>query len=397
MFREEMIFGQRSWLLESDTTQIAVTHTGAHMAPVFFRSGHGARIQPYHISPWQTEECKLAEGASESILRGDFLCLPFGYAEPGLAMRSHGRSAGQPWTLENAVSQSGVHCLRIRMDDALQSARLTRSFLLKDGENVIYDLASVDGLDGTYTIGHHAVLRTPKRSEALLVSTSRLAFGMTYPEPFVEPGSGESQALAVAAEFDALTSVPAISNDGTTVDCSAFPIRPGRSDLLQVSAHPEQEIPAWTTAVNTEEDYLWFALRNPALLPSTILWIEVCGRRSSPWNQRNCSLGIEDVCSYFDRGSVTAKAANVFSNRGIKTVQTFCRETPYLLPYLQGAISVPPEFGRVQAMRCEADGVSFTDIHGSRVTAPVQTNFVFGEGSIFDRLMQHSSSYRMPI
>src|SRR5581483_1019207 len=101
------------------------------------------------------------------------LCLPFGYAEPGLEMRSHGRTAGQPWTLEEAKSQSGVHSLQVAMDNALQSARVTRRFLLRDGENVIYDLTAVEGLDGTYTIGHHAVLRTPQRDGSLLVSTSR--------------------------------------------------------------------------------------------------------------------------------------------------------------------------------------------------------------------------------
>lgn len=384
MFREEAIFGQRSWLIESDNVSMAVTHIGAQMAPVYFRSKRNTAIQPYHISPWQTEEITLPEGACEAILRGDFLCLPFGYAEPELAMRSHGRTAGRPWTLEAATLQSGVHSLRIAMDNALQSARVTRQFLLRDGEDVVYDLTAVEGLDGEFTIGHHAVLRTPERSGALLVSTSPLAFAMTFPESFVPPGTGELQALAIAAEFDDLQSVPSIAAHGT-VDCSAYPARPGCSDLLQVSLQVEPAIPAWSASVNTDENYLWFALRDPMLLPSTILWIENCGRHNSPWNGRNCSLGVEDVCSYFDKGSEASRRPNAFSRRGIRTVQAFRRDAPYLLPYIQGAISIPSGFGRVQVINCDANSVSFIDVRGSRVTARVETGFIFGEGELFNR------------
>lgn len=385
MFREETLFGQPSWLLESDSVSIAVTHIGAQMAPVNFQSRDGSAIHPYHISPWQTEECTFPDGASEAILRGDFLCLPFGYAEPGLAMRSHGRTAGVPWMLEDADSESGVHSLQIAMDNALQSARVTRRFFLRDGENVVYDLTAVEGLDGTYTIGHHAVLRTPKRDEALLVSTSQQIFGMTFPGPFAEPGREASQKLAIAAEFEDLRNVPAMSGGGSTVDCSAYPARPGSSDLLQVALQSTPGMPAWTAAVNTDDGYLWFALRDATLLPSTILWIENCGRRGAPWEGRNCSIGIEDVCSYFDKGSDASRAPNAFSRRGIKTVQPFSRSIPYHLPYVQGAIGVPAGFGRVQSMTCNENSVSFVDAYGACVTAHLDTGFVLGKGKMFEQ------------
>lgn len=384
MFREQTLFGQPSWLLESDRVSIAVTHTGAQMAPVHFQRNDGAAIQPYHISPWQMEECTFPEGASEAILRGDFLCLPFGYAEPGLAMRSHGRTSGLPWMLEEPTSQGGAHSLQIAMDNALQSARVTRRFLLRDGENVVYDLTAVDGLDGTYTIGHHAVLRTPKRNEALLVSTSPQIFGMTFPGPFTEPGNEASQKLAIAAEFKDLRSVPAMSGDGS-VACSAYPAQRDSSDLLQVALQSTPGTPAWTAAVNTEEGYLWFTLRDSALLPSTILWIENCGRNGFPWNGRNCSIGIEDVCSYFDKGSDASCALNAFSRRGIKTAQSFSRFIPYYLPYIQGAIAVPAGFGRVQSVTCNENSISFFDSYGACVSTSLDTGFVLGKGKMFEQ------------
>ena len=63
-----------------------------------------------------------------------------------------------------------------------------------------------------------------------------------------------------------------------------------------------------------DEGFLWFSLKDPAVLPMTMLWMENHGRHFPPWNGRNCCLGLEDLCGYFAGGyapSVRAKAAEV--------------------------------------------------------------------------------------
>lgn len=384
MLQQEAIYGQNSWLLASDSVQMAVTHKGAQMAPVLFRSQLGRPIQPYHISPWQQEPSQVPDGASEAILRGDFLCLPFGYAEPELSMHAHGRAAGQLWKLERVSEQNGLHCLQIGMEHALRAARLTRRYLLRDGENVVYSLDAVQDLGGRYTIGHHPVLRTPRSPQALLVSTSPLRFGMSFPKPFTTPGSDERQALAIAATFDNTAQVPAFEGNGKTVDCSRYPARPGTSDLLQIALDCPPGQPAWTAAVNTEKNYLWFSLRDSALLPSTIFWIENCGRQSAPWKRRNCSLGLEDICGYFDLGSEISRQPNAFSERGIPTVQTFHPQQPFVLPYIQGAVDLPPGFGPVVEADFEPGRLRFGDQNGLHVTIAVDTEFVFGRGKLIE-------------
>jgi hypothetical protein len=379
MLTEVRILGQASWLLESDSVRLAVTRAGAHLAPVHFFCDEAASVQPYHISPWQDRVGGLQEGTPHAVFRGDFFCLPFGHAEPQLGIGAHGRTAGARWSIANAESHDGVHTLQIVMENALGSGVVTRRFFLCDGENVVYDLTTVTELRGKFTFGHHAVARTPKQNEALLVSTSRQIFGMTYPGSFADAAQGERQSLALGAEFTSLKSVPAIDSDSPPVDCTRFPTRLGFGDLLQIAVAADPGKPAWTAAVNTEEGYLWYSLRNPALLPSTIFWIENCSRQKFPWNGENCSLGLEDVCSYFDKGSKASSNPNAFSQRGVETCYEFRPEQEFCIPYAQGVIRVPDRFGYVQHTHFDRASVSFTDENGIIVTAPIQTGFLFGQ------------------
>ncbi|MDR3792895.1 MAG: hypothetical protein P4L03_05885 [Terracidiphilus sp.] len=383
MLKEEIIFGELSWVLENDSVRIAITQRGAQAAPMAFRDSAGCEIQPYCVTPWQEEACKPPAGMPESMLRGDFFCLPFGEAEQELMMSAHGRTSSELWSRKAFNCRPGVQALCIHMQEAIQNAAATRYFFLRDGETVVYDLAVIDGLDGEFTIGHHAILRVPEQDEALLISTSEVAAGRTFPALFVDRDNGEQQGLAIDAEFSDLRRVPAFRGDGSTVDCSRYPTRRGCSDLLQLALEAKPGMLAWTAAVNTEEGYLRYSLRDAGLLPSTILWIENCARRSSPWNGRTRLLGIEDVCTYFNLGSEQAREPNSLSRRGIKTVQRFSTSERYLLPYIQGAIRVPKGFGRVQRMEKEAQGVSFIDENGVRIATRVQTDFAVGNLSAF--------------
>ena len=377
MYSEQISFCQPAWVLESEDVRMELTQRGGHMAPVSFYRRDPHPVQPYHVSPWQCEEHGIPEG-SEAVLRGDFFCLPFGHAEPSLDVSSHGRTAGSLWSLVGTKSDEGIHTLRIEMANVLRTCNVTRQFFLRDGENVIYDRTRVIGLDGAFTLGHHAVLRLPQEDSSLLVSTGRQVFGMTSPKPFARPTQGERQSLAVGASFEDLSRVPSIVREALDVDCSAYPARRGFTDLLQVAVEAGKGQPAWTAAVNTQEGYLWFALRDSALLPSTIFWIENCGRYSAPWNGRNVSLGLEDVCSFFDLGSEVSGLPNVFSDHGVKTVQHFDNDRPFVLPYVQGVLRVPAGFGHVRSVGCESERVTFADAAGKEVATALHVNFLFG-------------------
>jgi hypothetical protein len=272
-----------------------------------------------------------------------------------------------------------VQEFEIGLEKALRSATVTRQFYLVENEGIIYDKTTISGLSGAYSFGHHAVLRMPEQKATLLLSTSKPRFGMTYPAAFANPAKAEYQVLEIGATFDNLNSVSSIYKGEPNTDCSVYPARRGFTDLLQIGVEVEKGSAAWSAAVNTMEGYLWFSLRDPELLPSTILWIENAGRHQSPWDGRNCSLGVEDVCSFFDRGSKAAAEANPFNVRGIKTVHEFMAGHTVTIPYLQGVARVPAGFGHVRSVFCANCTVTFADEAGREVLATARPQFVFGE------------------
>jgi hypothetical protein len=365
--------------MKSNSVQMSVTQIGAQMAPVQFNLSENRRVQPYHVSPWQCEEHASVDGRSEGPLRGDFFCLPFGQANPEDGLPSHGRTASAQWSLSDYKSRDRVEELELRLDNALRSASVSRRFYLIENETVVYDRTAISGLKGRATFGHHAVLRLPSQASALLISTSRQALGMTYPTAFADTAIGEHQSLAIGGSFRDLASVPSFCGDAAGVDCSVYPSRRGHTDLLQIGVETTDGQPAWCAAVNSVEGYLWFSLRDPALLPSTILWFENAGRTQPPWNGRNCSLGVEDVCSYFDKGSFVSAQANAFSERGIKTVHDFGDGEVFDIPYIQGIAATPPGFGHVCSVGFIDGGATFSDQEGREVFSALRSQFVFGE------------------
>jgi hypothetical protein len=372
---------QSSWILRSRSVEMAITQLGGHMAPVHFYLDDAPSIQPYCISPWQCEQTTLLEGRSEVPLRGDFFCMPFGGGKPYLGEDhpAHGHTSGGRWSLVDAGADGPLHTLTVAMDTITRPGKVTRSFSLLDGENVIYDQTRIDGFAGKTTLGHHAVLIVPGLDRSLLITTSRMKFGMTYPLPFGDPAEGEYQSLAVGAQFDDLSRVPSIFKGKPDEDCSRYPARRGFTDLFQIVAEPISGEPAWITAVNVEAGYLWFALKDPAMLPSTIFWIENRGRHSSPWNGRTSLLGLEDVCAYFDAGIAASSEANCISDRGVPTCHELRGKAPLTIHYIQGVVRLPPAFRRVHAARFRDNEVNFIDESGIEVAAHVQPHFVFAE------------------
>lgn len=375
------IRGQQSWLLRSSTVELAVTHLGGHMAPVVFESDTADAVQPYAISPWQGETEGLPSSGSEVPLRGDFFCLPFGGgpAPHDEVHPPHGATSSAVWTLVGEEHLEDRHRLTMSMETTVRRGRVTRTFELQDGHNVVYGTTSIEGFAGPTTLGHHAVLALPDVEGGLLLSSSPLLLGATFPKAFGSPEEGSYQSLAINRRFHNLARVPSIFRHVDPVDCSAFPARRGFTDLVQIAQKPRRNQPCWVAAVNTEANYLWFAFKDSSVLPSTVLWIENRGRHSAPWSGRNCSLGIEDVCSYFDLGIEAAMQWNPFQDKGVPTFHPLSHENALDVRYIQGAVRTPAGFGRVQDVEFHNDEVVFIDGSGKRLTTPVRYRFVMRE------------------
>jgi len=380
------IHGQPSWVLAGGDVEVAVTRLGGHMAPVTFARSSARPIRPYHVSPWQEEGLSDLPAAVLVPLRGDFFCLPFGgngEAFRGERHAPHGETATEAWSFAGRTkADDGAETLTLALDTKVRTGRVTKHLTVRPGEPVVYTRHVVEGFAGPSPVGHHATLALPRTPGALAVSVSPFRLGMTNPSQFSNPAAGEYQSLAIGATFTDLTKVPSLFKDPPEVDCAHLPARPGFADLLAVVADPAAlgGHPAWTAAVNAEEGWVWFSLRDPAVLPMTLFWIEDGGRHGLPWNGRNHCLGLEDVCGAFADGLAASARANPLADRGVRTAHEFDAAMPTEVRTIQGAVAVPAGFDRVARIEFAATGIRLVAMSGAAVEVPVRHAFVTGGG-----------------
>jgi len=376
----ETVSSQPCWVLQNDTVRLAITQTGAHMAPVTFCLNSDRTVQPYHVSPWQDEGLNLDPPVLVP-LRGDFFCLPFGgngAPYEGMKFLPHGEPAGAPWSLVGSKKTGAVATLTLALQTKVPAGKVTKTIHLIDGQNVVYSQERLEGYSLKTSIGHHAILAVPEKEGSLRIATSKIQFGMTSPFLFSNPVNREYQSFAIGKKFDSLSKVPLAWKDAEPADCTSFPARTGFADLLAIFSEKAENLPqqvAWTTATNQDGGYLWFSLRDPRILPTTVFWIENHGRHGTPWNGRNRCLGLEDVCSYLNEGMPISAQPNDINKEGIPTAIELNPNRPTVVNYIQGIAKIPADFQMVKNVEFGAGEVTFVSVTGKKVTVPVNFEF----------------------
>jgi hypothetical protein len=117
---------------------------------------------------------------------------------------------------------------------------------------------------------------------------------------------------------------------------------------------------------------VWFALKDPRVLPGTVLWLSNGGRTYAPWSSRHRHvIGIEEVRSYFASGHAASIADNPLSRRGIPTAFELTPGGRIVISYLFGVAPAPGDFGAVADIRPDGDGIRITGAGGTAIHAPV--------------------------
>jgi len=367
------IFGSESWRLASDKVEAFITKSG-HLGPVTFQLPR-QRIQPYAIAPWAEEKLPVGSPAVLNALRGDFFCMPFGAnarSWRGEQHPLHGEPAGGAWRIESARRTAGgaefVAVLRPRVRPGLIRKRLS----LVDGQTVVYCRHELSGFAGPMCLGHHAMLQFPEKEGSGRIAVSPIRFGQVNPEPIESPAAGGYSALKVGAPFRSLSRVPLA--EGGFADLTRYPARAGYEDLVMVSSRPAPL--AWTTVAFPEQGYLWFALKDPRTLASTVFWHSNGGRHYAPWSGRHRGvLGLEEVTAYFAHGLAESAAPNSVSRRGIPTALRLSPKTTLAVNYLMGVAPISRNFDLVRGVTFGKSSIEFSDGRGHRVRRAVDLDF----------------------
>ncbi len=375
------IHAQPSFVVATKEVEIAVTKFGGNMAPVTFFRDSANPVRPYHISPWQEEKPSKMPAPILNTLRGDFFCMPFGGNSDEVAGEKHpphGEIVGDPWKVVGTKKAGDVTTLTMGIDTKVRKGHVTKELSLVDGQNVVYSRNTIEGFAGRAPLGHHATLAMPEKEGAVRIATSAIRFGMTCPSLFSDPKSREYQALLPGAKWDDLTKVPVAWKDAPDADLTSLPGRYGYADLVQLANEPWEKTnsPAWTTATFTDAGYVWFSLKDPAVLKTTVFWMENHGRHGHPWNGRNNCLGLEDVTAFFADGLAASTKENVLTKEGVDTALELTADKPTSVNYIQGVAKVPEGFDVVKSVEFKPGEVVFTSASGKTATAAVRHEFV---------------------
>jgi hypothetical protein len=370
------VFGQPSWTLDSGSVTASLTQTGGQLAPVAFHLGKKT-IQPFSISPWWNEKVDKDLPPIVRVLRGDFFCMPFGGNATkyrGVKHEVHGDTANLPWKPIDYTKTAEETTLRLGMDLKAFSGHVEKRITLVPDQTVVYEKHIITGVNAPTSLGHHAILKYPDKPGSGHLSTSKRIFGQVYIEPTEKPEELGYSILKPGAIFEDLGTVPMIT--GETTDLGSFPARRGFEDIAIMVNDPSLPV-AWTAVAFPAEGYVWFALKDPQVLASTLLWFSNGGRHSAPWSSRHINaVGIEEITGFFHVGAAESAKSNVLSERGIKTSQTPTTKKPLHVNYLFGVAAIPRTFDRVKDIVVEPNKITLVSDSGKSVKTPVNTEFL---------------------
>lgn len=368
--------GQPSYVLSTTNMEAYITKQAGMLAPVTFCKD-SSPIQPYSVAPWAEETLSQDTPPIIKCLRGDFICSTFGgNDEPfnGKKLPIHGETANNEWSVVAQESNKQSSVLRTSMDLTVQGGRCDAVTVILEGQNVVYQRHDFSGIDGPINPGHHATLLFPDKPGCGALSFSRHIYSHTFVDNVNNPEIGERSFLKPDSQITDLTAVPAL--DGSTTDTTSFPARRGFEDIAIVCADPTLEL-AWSAVAIPSAGYAWFSLRNPKLLPSTVLWMSNGGRDFAPWNGRHINvMGIEDITGFFHKGLAASARENMLNKKGIVTCHRITSAETLRVPYIQGVARIPRNFDRVASITPDNDNeISLTSLSGSSVRIPCKWNF----------------------
>lgn len=322
----------------------------------------GRKLSPLHTAPWvvASEPADTTLSPLEARLAGDFLCAPFGAAdlegEP-----AHGWSANSAWLLDTRTPSR----LNFVLERRIRGARFSKMLALDETSPLLYQSHLIEGGEGTLTVAHHPMIRLAGQG-TLSMSPKRAAL---TPKTPLEPGRNR---LALGKRIADLSNCPA--ETGGTVPLQDLPIGDDHEDFVTLVETPDSVL-GWTAITRHIEDDIVFVLKDPAVLPVTMLWHSNGGRDYAPWNGKHTGvLGIEDGCTAGALPHREAVEPNPVSAEGVPTVITLGK--PHRIAHVIGAVPRPAGWKSIASITADAGQLTLAETNGETLSMAFDTDFL---------------------
>lgn len=374
----QVIYNAPSYRIATASTQACVTRVAGMLAPVTFFANSDRPVQPYHIAPWWKEGVGPEIPSLLGTLRGDFFCAPFGGNEEpvdGLSYPPHGESANRAWAIENVRQASRGVALAMTQAQTVRSGMIRKQIALVEGESVVYQRHDLIGMQGPIDLGHHPNLEVPEGTEPGYLSFAPHRLAHTWVEPTERPENKGYSLLKPNTPIDDLRACPTIT--GEPADLTRWPARRGFTDIIIICAKPDLDF-GWSAFALPSLGYVWFSLKNPRSLVSTLLWFSNGGRYYAPWDGRHVNtIGMEDITGFFHAGLAASIRENFLEKQGIPTKIMLDPNRPTTITHIQGVARIGADFGPVKTIERAGEGrIRILGEGGSSVEVEVDWSFL---------------------
>lgn len=354
--------------LTSPTGSVTLDPSVGNIPALSFR-WEGRTISPLHRAAWADEPDALADDTVPLVdrkLAGDFVCAPFGLSdvEPSPL---HGWTANSSWSL----TDHRISAASFTLDRLVMGATITKTAALMDDAPLLVQTHTLAGGQGGLTFAHHPMMNV---SSGARFSCSPKRVALTASVPIV----ADRNALALGARAERLHAVP--TADGNTIDATQLPIADGTEDFIALVEADGSEL-GWSAVVRPAEGDVTIVLKDPDVLPLTMLWHSNGAREDFPWNGRNRGiLGIEDGRAAGGAGHAAALADNPFRAEGVPTAFDLSEGVTHTIRHVLGAFARPEGWTSVRSIHLESDKLVVEGDAGSPVVLPFDRAHLFGGG-----------------
>jgi len=339
--------GHPSWYLSSGAAEAYVSIQGG-MVTADFTLGNRI-VSPYYTLPWWNEAGAAELDNLSQLLRGDFFCMPFGAdIQDDGSILYHGKPAHGFWMLKEKLSDSNVV---LELDSDKGSIE---KHIRLDGENsLIYQNHIISGINDRTPMGYHPMLKLPLEEGSGMVKLSSFSRGFTTPGLIESSADGGYSRIKPGIKIEDVTSVPCV--DDSTLDLTRYPHATGFEEIVMFISNPEDEF-AYSCVAIPSEGYLYFQLKNPAKLRSTIMWMSNGGRHYAPWNGRvKGLLGLEEITAFFHYGKEDSVNENFLSKLGYPTSVELISEKSLSVPLISGVTEIGINYSGVSGIEKHGD------------------------------------------
>jgi hypothetical protein len=117
-------------------------------------------------------------------------------------------------------------------------------------------------------------------------------------------------------------------------------------------------------------------LKDPSVLPLTMLWHSNGGREDAPWSGRHRGvLGIEDGIAAGAAGHKAALGETVFSKAGVPTVLNLAAGVSHRIGHVIGAVPRPTGWSVIESIALESGRLTIREADGRTIDMPFEASF----------------------